>query len=375
MIKKLTSNLINQIAAGEVVDDPSSIIKELIENSIDAGSTKISINLFSSGIDRIILKDDGEGMSKDDLLMCFERFTTSKISKLNDLQNIKSLGFRGEALASISSISNLSIKSKHKTDNNGYEVNLTFGKQSDIKPSAIDKGTIIDVSKIFFNVPARKKFLKSENIEYRKILKVINIIALSNPEIHISISNNNKKISSYKKSNLQTRIINVLGGSYNKNLLPINYSKDNYSINGYIGSLSVVKKRRGNQYIFINDRFINNRLIDITVYNCYRSLLERGEHPFYLLNIKYPNNEIDVNVHPKKLEIKFRNEHKIQYLINKAIALKLKEIKDVIPSFSTIEQSNELVENMHLDFKNEKIQNINNYNDTLVIDAEKRMNT
>ena len=139
-------------------------------------------------------------------------------------------------------------------------------------------------------------------------------------------------------------------------------------------SFSLVKKRRANQYIFINDRFINNRLIDITVYNCYRSLLERGEHPFYLLNITYPNNEIDVNVHPKKIEIKFRNEHKIQYLINKAIALKLKEIKNVIPSYSTLDNSNELVENMHLDFKNEKIQNISNYNETEITNAERRIN-
>ena len=283
MIKKLNNKLINQIAAGEVVDDPSSIIKELIENSIDSGATKITISLFSSGLDKIILKDNGSGMTKKDLSLCFERFTTSKISKLNDLQNIKSLGFRGEALASIASISNLNIKTKHHSHTNGNEVQLNFGKSSNIKPCALAQGTIIDVSKIFFNVPARKKFLKSERIEYRKVIKIINLFSLSNPNIDISVSNNNKNINNYKKANLDTRIVDVLGSSYNNNLLEINFSKDDYIIKGYIGTLSAVKKRKGHQYIFINDRYINNRLIDITVYNCYRSLLERGEHPFYLL--------------------------------------------------------------------------------------------
>jgi len=375
MIKKLNNKLINQIAAGEVVDDPSSIIKELIENSLDSGATKIIISLISSGLERIIIKDNGIGMTKKDLSLCFERFTTSKISKLNDLHNIRSLGFRGEALASIASISKLNIKSKHNSEDSGNEIELTFGKSSNIKPCAIDKGTIIDLSQIFFNVPARKKFLKSENIEYRKILKVVNLISLSNPQVEISVSNNNKIINHYRESKLSQRIVDVLGKSFNNNLLKINYSKDNYTIKGYIGSLSLVKKRRGNQYIFINNRYINNKLIDITVYNCFRALIERGEHPFYLLNISYPNNEIDVNVHPKKLEVKFKNEHKVQYLINKAIALKLKEIKNVIPSYSTIDQSNELVENMHLDFKNEEIQNIRSYNETLVLNAEKRINT
>ena len=373
MIKKLNNKLINQIAAGEVVDDPSSIIKELIENAIDSKATKITISLISSGLDKIIIKDNGVGMNKKDLQLCFERFTTSKISKLDDLQNIKSLGFRGEALASIASISQLNIKSKHKSSSTGNEIQLDFGKRSDIKPSAIDNGTIIDVSKIFFNVPVRKKFMKSENIEYRKIIQTINLFSLSNPNIEFIVSNNNKIINHYKKEFLENRIINVLGKPFKSNLLEINYKKDNYQITGFIGSLSVVKKRRGNQYIYINNRYIKNRLIDITVFNCYRALLERGEYPFYLLKINYPYDEIDVNVHPKKIEIKFRNEHKIQYLINKAIAIKLKEVNKVIPSFSTIDQSTELIENMQLDFKSEKIQTLSNYNDATLSTAEKRI--
>ena len=373
MIRKLNDKLINQIAAGEVVDDPSSIIKELVENSIDSGATKILISLTSSGLDKIVIKDNGHGMKKNDLPLSFQRFTTSKISKVNDLQNINTLGFRGEALASIASISHVSIKTLYKDDNTANSINLEFGKIIDSKPCTLKKGTVIEVSKIFFNVPARKKFLKSETAEYRKILKILNIFSLSNPHITFTFSNNNKIINKYNNKDLNNRIIDVLGPTYKKNLLKINFKKDNYEITGYIGNLSILKKRKGNQYIFLNGRYIKNSLIDITVYNCYRSLVERGEHPFYLLNISYPSNEIDVNVHPKKLEVKFRNEHKIQYLINKAIALKLKEATKVIPSFNTNIQNNELIENLQLDFKSEEIQNIGNFTDTLINNAEKRI--
>jgi len=374
MIKKLDSKLINQIAAGEVVDDPSSIIKELVENSIDAKSKNITISLFNSGIDGIIIKDDGHGITESDLNLAFNRFTTSKISTLDDLQNIHTLGFRGEALASIASISEIVIKTLSVNSNKAFEMSISAGNTKEIKPSVLESGTIIDIKRLFHNVPARKKFLKSSALEYRKITKVFKNFALFNHEVSFSLFHNNKLVNKYKKESLKNRITDIFGKDYENNIIEINYAKDGYSINGYIGNLSLVKKRKSNQYSYVNKRSINNRLIDISIHNCYKSLLERGEYPFYALNITCPPTDLDVNVHPKKLEVKFKSEHKVQYMINKAIAMELKKIDNIIPQYSNINDGyEELKENMSFAFDNSSINNEPiNYND-LVINAEKRI--
>ncbi len=373
MIKKLNSTLINQIAAGEVVDDPSSIIKELIENSIDANSTKISINIYKSGIDGIIIKDNGVGLDKNDLSIAFNRFTTSKISNLNDLEDIKTLGFRGEALASIASISNVLIKSKSsKSNSSGYEMSILENKISDIKPSSIDIGTIIDIRNIFYNVPARKKFLKSDAVEYRKIIKVFKSFSISNPKIDFSLLHNDKPVSRYPKTSDKDRIIQIFGSDYNSNILKVNFKRDGYSINGFIGNLSLLKKRKTNQFTYVNNRSISNKLIDISIYNCYKGLLDRGEYPFYMLKISCPPEDLDVNVHPKKLEIKFKNEHKIQYVINKSVSNTLKNTENVIPQYTNVDNRyEELNENMSFSFDDQNTNKID-YN-TLVTSAEKRI--
>ncbi len=329
IINKLDNQLIDQIAAGEVVDNPASIVKELIENSIDAKSKKISISIFNGGSKEITIIDDGIGMSCDDLQMAFKRFATSKISKQEDLYNIKTLGFRGEALPSIASVSQVTATSFHNSESNKIIIN--GGEFISIKPSSSSEGTKIIIKNLFYNVPARKKFLKKESYEYTKILQIFKIYALSNSNISFKLYNNNKLIYNLSKTSSYDRIVELNNNSFNGNLLQIDFEFESFAVKGYIGSLSILKKRRGNQFIFVNDRYIQNRLIDITILNSYRYLIDRGEYPFYFLNIHVPENTIDVNVHPKKTEIKFDNELHIQHNIKKAIVSKLKDFKNVIP--------------------------------------------
>ena len=329
IINKLDNQLIDQIAAGEVVDNPASIIKELIENSIDAKSKNISISIFNGGSKEITIIDDGIGMTCDDLQMAFKRFATSKISKQEDLYNIKTLGFRGEALPSIASVSQVTATSFHNSESNKIIIN--GGEFISIKPSSSSEGTKIIIKNLFYNVPARKKFLKKESYEYTKILKIFKIYALSNSNISFKLYNNNKLIYNLPKTSSYDRIIELNNNSFKGNLLQIDFKFESFAVKGYIGSLSILRKRRGNQFIFVNDRYIQNRLIDITILNSYRYLIDRGEYPFYFLNIHVPENTIDVNVHPKKTEIKFDNELHIQHNIKKAIVSKLKDFRNVIP--------------------------------------------
>jgi len=335
MIKKLNSNLINQIAAGEVVDDPCSIVKELIENSIDANSQYIEIILYDGGISKIIVIDDGNGIPKSELSKAFERFATSKIKSLDDLNNISTLGYRGEALPSIASISEIIIKSKVSKDT-GNTVKLSFGKEIYYKPSDIEKGTYIEVKNIFNNVPARKKFLKSENYEYRKILALFKTFALSNYKINMRLINNEKIIYDLESENLLDRIESIYGKTVKESTIPISYKKDSYRINGFIGNLSLVKSTRNYQYLFINGRHIKNQLINTSINNAYKSLIDRFEYPFFILFLTLPPSYIDINVHPKKQEVKFQNEMQIQHIFRKSVADGLKNILEAIPSYSNV---------------------------------------
>jgi len=328
---KLNDKLINQIAAGEVVDNPASVIKELIENSIDAKSNNIKVYIEDGGKRSILIIDDGCGMHKEDLLNAFERFATSKIESDKDLENINTLGFRGEALPSISSVSKITIKSKNES-NNGHLLEIEAGKITDSKPDSITKGTLVHVKNLFFNVPARLKFLKKDTTEYQKILVLFKVFSLSNPEISFSLYNDKKEVYNLLASDLKSRIINIYGIDYKDSLIEVDFIQDEFTVSGYIGNLSLVKKRRGNQFSFINGRYILNPLINQTVYNSYDSLISRGEFPFFLLNLKLNNSFIDINVHPKKTEIKFKNELQIQHIVKKAVVKSLKKKIEVIPN-------------------------------------------
>ena len=341
MIKKLNSNLINQIAAGEVVDDPSSILKELVENSIDAESKFIEVILSNGGISNIIVIDDGIGIPKDELANAFERFATSKIKDIDDLNNINTLGYRGEALPSIASVSEVIVKSKYNQET-GNTIKFSFGKKVFAKPSDIENGTYIEVRNIFHNVPARKKFLKSESYEYKKILSLFKNFALSNPNIGFRLINNDKKIYDFKSSSLKDRIHSIFGLKTSESIIPIEFKKDEYLISGYIGNLSLVKNNRNYQYLFINGRTIKNQLVNISINNAYRNLIDRSEHPFYILSLTLPPDLVDINVHPKKKEVKFRNEMQIQHIFRKSVSDALRDIFKTIPSFKNFDSTNDV---------------------------------
>tara|TARA_B100002052_G_scaffold283780_1_gene295037 strand:+ start:1139 stop:2848 length:1710 start_codon:yes stop_codon:yes gene_type:complete len=364
-IKKLDTHLINQIAAGEVVDSPASILKELIENSIDAKSTIIKIHIYNGGKNKIIIKDNGIGIDSDNLDLAFERFATSKISTIDDLENISTLGFRGEALPSIASVSKFKISSIYKNQE-GNELLIDTGKKKSVKPSNIVEGTEITVKDLFYKLPARKKFLKSDTYEYKKCLNVFKRYIISNPTINFTLSHNDKIVYNYKSTTLKSRIVQLLNLNSDKDLIKVSIEKDDVKIDGYICNLTLIKKRKDFQYTYINGRYIQNQLLSNTVYSCYRSLIERGEHPCYFLNITMNTKDFDINVHPKKLEIKFSNELKIQYILKQGVSKSLKRIDKVIPDFYQNDYSNNDL-SIDLPFTN------NNADDNNDINIEKKI--
>ena len=284
-IAVLPENLINQIAAGEVIENPSSIVKELIENSIDSGATEIKLIIEEGGHRLIKVYDNGSGMNKVDLKLAFCRHATSKIRTKDDLAKIKTLGFRGEALPSIASVSRVLIETSFKDI--AFRMQLDAGKAIEIKKTARNQGTKIEVKNLFYNIPARKKFLKSASQELRNVSKILKRYVLSYPGISFYYKSNGKVIYDFKPTNLEGRIIQLFGSSYKKNILPIDGNKGELEINGYIGNLNLTKKRRGDQYLFLNGRYIKDGAISSAIRNSYYSLVDRGEHPFYVLFLDY----------------------------------------------------------------------------------------
>ena len=332
-IKIINSDLIEKIAAGEVIERPSSIIKELVENSIDAHSKSIEINIDNGGIDLILIKDDGDGIEGNEIELAFKRHATSKISSINDLNKISTLGFRGEALPSIASVSHIQIKTSTKKGE-ANEFRIQAGIPHKIKPTSRNQGTTVIVRKLFENLPARKKFLKSSKSEQISITKVLKQYFLSYPEISFKYSNSKKTIFDLPKNSLRGRISDIFGNSYIKDLMDVDNSKGAYSISGYIGNINLARKRLGDQYLFINGRFILNRMINHSIYRSYSSLLERGEYPFFVLNLSLDPSLFDINVHPSKREIRFENEWKANQFIKESIIESLKNIIKTAPTFN-----------------------------------------
>ena len=332
-IKLLSSNLVNQIAAGEVIERPFSVIKELVENSIDAKSTQINIMIEDGGHKSLQVFDNGIGMSKDDLELAFKRHATSKIETQNDLAKIETLGFRGEALPSIASVSQLSAKSIERGNNDGFELTIHGGEVKSLIPTAGLNGTQITVKNLFYNIPARRKFLKKPDTEQRKIIELIRQFMLSNPQIGFSLSTNNKEIYNVSASTLEARIKDIFGKKFSNSLLPVELSKSPYKISGFTGNLNTTKKRQGDQFLFLNGRFIKDRLLSSAVFSAYRSLISRGEFPFFVLFLKVPLDSVDINVHPAKLEVRFQNEWHIYHVIKSSISYALRDILKVIPEY------------------------------------------
>jgi DNA mismatch repair protein MutL len=328
----LPDNIVNQIAAGEVVENPSAVVKELIENSIDSKAKEIKIIILKGGQELIQVTDDGEGMSLKDLETAFLRHATSKIKNQKDLESIKSLGFRGEALPSIASVSRVSMISSNGSEAN--KIILSGGKISSIEKNSGKKGTKIKVKNLFFNTPARKKFLKSSNQEIRNITKIIKRFMLSYPEISFLYKVDNKIVYKFNKVKLKDRVIQLFGSSYSNNIIEVNGDNKKYKVFGYIGSLNLVQRRRGGQYLFLNGRFINNISISNSIRNCYDSVMQRGEFPFYVLFLELPPALFDINVHPTKIEAKFSEKWNVINFVNFHIKSELKKLFKVLPDIS-----------------------------------------
>ena len=333
-IKILPEDLTNKIAAGEVVDRPASIVKELVENSIDAGSDEITVILKNGGKNLIQVVDNGTGMTREDAILAIQRHTTSKISTYDDLHNIKTLGFRGEALASVASVSRMELKTVPHKQTSGTLLKIEGGVVEDIIDTGGTRGTFVTVKNLFYNTPARRKFLKSDETEYRYILNVLQRFTLAYFQLSFTLYHNDQKIFDLKPSEPDLRLIEVLGNRYRDKLVKVEDKGTLLQIWGYIGNQDAAKKSRGDQFLFLNGRYIINRALNHAVVSSYGTIILHGEFPLYVLFLEIDPRRIDVNVHPSKLEVKFADERLVYDLLRASVKRALSS-EQIIPSLST----------------------------------------
>ena len=319
IIQLLPDHVANQIAAGEVVQRPASVVKELLENAIDAGAINIKLLLKDAGKTLIQVIDDGKGMSATDARMCFERHATSKIQKAEDLFNLCTKGFRGEALASIAAIAHVELKTKQENEELGSCLKIEGSKVVSQDFISTSKGTSLAVKNLFYNIPARRNFLKSDTVETRHIIDEFQRVALAHPDIAFLLHHNNNEVYHLKKGNLRQRIVAVFGTKMNEKLVPINEQTDILNINGFVAKPEFSKRKRGEQFFFVNDRFIKSSYLNHAVVNAFDGLLEQGSHPSYFLYLTVPANTIDINIHPTKTEIKFDNEKALYSMLRATV--------------------------------------------------------
>ena len=331
IIQLLPDAIANQIAAGEVVQRPSSVVKELMENSIDAGASSIQLIIKDAGKGSVQVIDDGLGMSETDARMCFERHATSKIRKAEDLFTIKTMGFRGEAMASISSVAQVELKTKRAEDELGTLIKIDASVLKSQELIQCSQGTSITIRNLFYNIPARRNFLKSNPVEIRHILDEFQRISLANPQIKFSFIQNDQETYFLPPDKLGKRIVDLFGKSYREQLAACEEDTSYVSIKGYVGKPEHAKKTRGEQFFFVNNRFIKNSYLNHAVTTAYERLLADGAFPFYVLFLSIDPAHIDINVHPTKTEIKFDDERSI-YAIVQAAVRKTLSINNLIPS-------------------------------------------
>ena len=319
IINILADNVANQIAAGEVVQRPASVVKELLENSIDAGADQIKIHIKSSGKALIQVIDNGKGMSKKDASICFDRHSTSKIVKASDLFNIKSKGFRGEALASISAVSHVNLITKQPGVELATEIEIHGSDIKSNKSTVSESGTKISVKNLFFNIPARRNFLKSNNVEYRHIINEFIRVSLAHPEIKFIFMNENSEIYNLPNSNFKKRIVNLFGLKTSEKLVPVNESTEILKIDGFVFKPKYSKKTRGEQFFFVNNRFIKSPYLNHAMNSAFEGLIDSKYNPSYFLNLEVDPSTIDINIHPTKTEIKFEDEHSIYAILRSSV--------------------------------------------------------
>ena len=323
-IKKLDQEIISKIAAGEVIENPSSVIKELIDNSIDAGSLKIEIEIKNGGKDYIRVSDDGKGIIKEDLKIAFSRHATSKLNDIEKVNYIQSMGFRGEALPSIATVSDVLLVSKSINQEYAYSLNVNFGKTGDLVPESRNKGTTVVVSDLFGNMPARKNFLKSSRAESKKNYDLIKKYSLCYPKIKfVVISDGRKYLETLGNGKLEDLYSVLYDTTTANSMLEINYESKEIKLKGLISNLSIKKSSNANVNVFVNNRVIKNKFFHYAIDRAYDSLLVKGEFPICTLNVEIDPLLIDLNVHPSKNEIKIRDERNLFSLIEKQIRLSL----------------------------------------------------
>ncbi|GGG99746.1 DNA mismatch repair protein MutL [Polaribacter pacificus] len=318
-IQLLPDHVANQIAAGEVVQRPASVVKELMENAIDAGATDIKLLIKDAGKNLVQVIDNGKGMNAYDAKLCFERHATSKIKNAQDLFNLHTKGFRGEALASIAAIAQVELKTKLEDEEVGTAIKIEGSSIGSQEVIACPKGTSIAVKNLFFNIPARRKFLKSDAIETRHIIDEFQRVALAHPQIAFSMHHNNNEVYHLTVSNLRKRVVAIFGSKMNEKLVPIDENTDILSLQGFVAKPNFAKKKRGEQFFFVNDRFIKNSYLNHAVSSAFEGLLEHGTYPSYFLYLTVPSDSIDINIHPTKTEIKFDNEKDLYAILRATV--------------------------------------------------------
>ena len=315
----LPDNIANQIAAGEVIQRPASAVKELMENAVDAGATEIKLIVNDAGKSLVQVIDNGSGMSETDARMSFERHATSKITTIDDLFHIKTMGFRGEALASMAAVAQIELRTKRNDDETGTYIEIENSVVKKQEPVASPEGTSIAMKNLFFNVPARRNFLKSNTAEMRHIVDEFTRVALAFPHVFFSLTANNQQIFHLEAGSLKQRILQLLGNTYNTKLVTVKEETDYMNIYGFVGKPDTAKKTRGDQYFFVNNRFIKSAYLNHAVMNAYQEMVTKDSFPMYVLFIDLDPTQVDVNVHPTKQEIKFEDEKIIYAFVQAAV--------------------------------------------------------
>lgn len=319
IINLLPDNIANQIAAGEVIQRPASAVKELLENSIDAGATEIRLFVNDAGKSLVQVIDNGRGMSDTDARMCFERHATSKINNIDDLFRIKTMGFRGEALASIAGVSQVILKTRKRGEPVGTAIEIENSVVLSQKPVATAEGTSIAMKNLFFNVPARRNFLKSNTSELRHIIDEFTRVALAFPDLFFALTANGQELYHLSAGSLKHRIIKLLGNQYESKLVSVKEETDYINIMGFVGKPETARKTRGDQYFFVNNRFIKSAYLNHAVNNAFAEMISKDSFPMYVLFIDIDPSRVDINVHPTKQEIKFEDEKIIYAFVNSAV--------------------------------------------------------
>jgi len=327
IIQLLPDNIANQIAAGEVIQRPASAVKELMENAIDAGATEINLIVNDAGKALIQVIDNGKGMSETDARMSFERHATSKIKNIEDLFRIKTMGFRGEALASIAAVAQVELKTKKQDETTGTYIEIDNSVVKKQEPVAMQQGTSIAMKNLFFNVPARRNFLKSNTAELRHIIDEFIRVAMSFPEIFFSLTSNGQEVFHLDKGTLKQRIVQLLGNNYAAKLVSVQEKTDYMNIYGFVGKPETAKKTRGDQYLFVNNRFIKSAYLNHALMAAFSEMIAKDSFPMYVLFIDMDPAQVDINVHPTKQEIKFEDE-KIVYAFVQSV------VKHALAQFS-----------------------------------------